>query len=182
MTIEHVTLVAALIAAVCSIASVGITSWQNRSLNSRNAHRELLASILPDLGQALHQCMACSSIIADRMVTGQEQKGWQARASEAKTKLKELRWRVRYPLWGLDEHIRTIALVPDWVNQLQHDPSKAVKLATSADCLAKSLDEAIRRSYSNGQPPTWLALHRVKRAANRLKSLRGDLRIPDSIG
>jgi hypothetical protein len=182
MTKELITLLAALVAAVCSVANVLITTWQNRSLNSRNAHRELLASILPELGQAIHQCMACSCIIADRLVVKQDHKNWQERAKDAQTRLKELRWKVRYPLWGLDEHIRTIALVPDWVTQLQHDPPKAVKLAGDADKLAKSLDDAIRRSYSDGRPPTWLALHRVTTAANRLKALRDEMRIPADIG
>src|SRR5947209_474329 len=81
-------------------------------------------------------------------------RNWRTRAAHAQENLKALRSKVRYPLWGLDEGIRTLSRLPDWIDHLRQYPVSRTEVFESSAALAESLDRIIRRAYSRGRPPT----------------------------
>lgn len=69
-------------------------------------------------------------------------------------KLKQLRWKIRYPLWGIDEGLKTIGRLHDWSLHFKKTPEEAKKLLDQGDMLRKAIDKVIKSSYINGRPPS----------------------------
>lgn len=155
MTKETVTLIAAAIAAGCSLLVLVINLFAQWRGELRATYRRSIEKTLAELGEALHQVVACSNVLTRTKPT-EARETWKNRASEAKTKLKEIRSAVRYPLWGLDEGIRVLTRLPDWIMHKIDKPDEARKLLAAGDRLRASLDFAIRRCYADGRPPSLL--------------------------
>ena len=119
MKTEIITLIAALIAAITSLINILISVIAGKYSEFRSAHRKSLQSYIEPLGKELHQILATSNVYIERMTSGESQDKWVERATEATNNLKELRWSVRYPLWGVDEGIRTLTRLFDWLTHLQ---------------------------------------------------------------
>lgn len=144
------TLIAALIAAIVSI----ITLAAQRRSELRSAHRNIVSQHIEELGEAVHQVVATSNIITKtRSLTGL--KNWRRRASEATQKIKNIRLKLRYPLWGIHEALHSLSCLPDWVEHARDYPDSALELVEKGTRLASALDIAIKRSYILGRPPKW---------------------------
>lgn len=116
MTAPEVTLIAAVIAAISALTTLIVGTWAQRSLAGKDAHRKLLAPILPELGEAIHQSVATARIILKRSEANEQLGNWMQKAQDAKAKLVKLRWQTGYPLWGIEEGLRTLALPQNlWV-------------------------------------------------------------------
>ena len=149
---EIVTVVAALIAATASLLVLILNLDAQRRAELRLAHRKFLETHLPALSAALHEIVATSNVIVKRK-PGSTLASWQKRSEKAQQELKNLRPKLRYPLWGLDEGVRVLTRLPGWVMHLRDRPQHAALLLKRADRLRRRLDRSIQRSYRHGRPP-----------------------------
>lgn len=146
MTTEQTTLIAAVIAAVAATLQIVLSAITSRNSEFRAAHRRILEPYIQDIGRSIHQILASSKMYLKRYGKQQSLDNWRSRAEDAVHRLKEIRWKVRYPLWGIDEGLRVITRVFHWVSHLQDYPDNAEKLFKAGDNLRKALDEAIKNS------------------------------------
>ena len=159
MTEQTATLIAAGIAAGASVITLVLQFIEQRSAEMRAAYRTGLHEHLSPLGEAIHQTLACSTILLKANKSEEAYRKWRDRGREAQTKLKGLRIRVRYQLWGLDEGLNTLTRIPDWTDHARKDPKRADQLLWCAKRLGEMLDRGIRAAYYSGTTP-WLR-HRV---------------------
>jgi len=166
------TLVAALVAAAASLLTLLLKSRTEWRAELRATNRKKLESLVDDLGDAMHKLVACCVLkVRDRSVENRIY--WDDRIGEARKTLRRLRPRVRYQLWGLDEGLKAIICLPDWVN---NDETEGVSLLlNAATALRISLDKAIRRCYQQGRTPSLFERWRVHRSAFALQRAAQDL-------
>ncbi len=167
---DQLTLIAALVAAFGVIINTVLTLMNNRRAEYRSASRKILEEEIASLGTAFHEVIATSRILLKS--TGEDNlKNWRAKARDAQESLKEIRPRVRYPLWGIDEGLKTLSKVPDWTNHLLINPEAANKLLDASDILVKQCDHAARKSYLKGQPPSLLTAWRIGKASKKVRKI-----------
>ncbi|WP_405805465.1 hypothetical protein [Streptomyces sp. NBC_01187] len=174
MSDSSATLAAAAFAAVVSLVNLLVTALAGRKAEARAAHREILNDHLPELADSLAQAIAISHELHQIAVNdggAQRRSNWLERAAVVVKDLKAQRPRVRYQLWGLDEGLRTMARVPDWINRYVGDHvALGHDFLEEADRLGEVLDDAIRRSYQQGRPPTKRSARHVQRQAARVRA------------
>ena len=158
---ETATLIAALIAASASLLKL----FADRQSEDRGAYRRQLEPVVKDLGQAVYEVVAISFVLREAR-PGQVQ-AWCDRAEQAKAKLTKVRPRARYPLWGLDEGLRTLERLPGWMMHVREQPQRASRLIAAANDLRKMLDVTVLRCYRWGRSPSLM-----ERAQVRLHSWR----------
>jgi hypothetical protein len=103
------------VAAIASVLTLVLTRWGTRTSEFRASHRTLLYPKIERLGNLIHQVTALSTMHLVRAEQGRELALWRQKADRAGAELTELRREIRYPLWGLDDALRTLARVPSWV-------------------------------------------------------------------
>jgi hypothetical protein len=130
----------------------------------------VLGDVLAPLGQAVYEVVAAPAILHRKVRSHEELENWRARGSAAADRLKELRLRVRYSLWGLDEGLRVLSRVPDWISNFQGRPDEGERLLLQASDLRDELDRVLRKSYGHGRPPKRRERKRVLNAADRLRA------------
>lgn len=164
------TLFAAIIAAVVSIIVLLLQVLSAYDAESRGAHRQIIEPYLADLGESLHSILATSEIMmkAKSDVSYNE---WKRKAHTSQDALRAIRGKVRYPLWGIDEGIRVMIRVPNWITHFKKRVPGSREVLDAADDLRITLDDVIRHSYSWGRPPTVCERWRVARRATALRSL-----------
>jgi hypothetical protein len=108
------TLVAVIIAALASILTLVLRIVGDRSAESRATYRKHLEPLIEDLGNSLHMIVACS-VLSVRDRDSKNCEYWEKKKAEARTILRRIRPRIRYQLWGLDEGIKALMCLPDWV-------------------------------------------------------------------
>lgn len=170
---ENYTLIAAVVAAVASVLGVIVTAatiYFDRRSTAEAQHRDLLKPHIIDLGETLHKVIACSQIVVHRAAQEQTTEKWQRLAGEACTKLKELRLKVKYPLWGLDDGLNEMTRLASYVSHLRNREEFRQPLLDAAESLRRELDEAIRKSFLEGQPPDDRAVSSVASAAQLLRA------------
>ena len=176
LTIELATLGAAAIAAVASLVTLIVSVFADRASESRSAHREALAPHLAELSEAIYATVATSSILTEAK-SDAALENWRGRAEEAKNKLKATRLQLRYPLWGITDPMSTLARLPDWIEHARPlDAEHSARLFKSGRSLANTLDQAIRRSYSRGKPPSRLDRFKVWFHETRLVKSYGKMK------
>lgn len=153
MTTETATLIAASIAATSSVAVLAVSWFAQFRAELRVAHRQTLDAYIAELGESLHQIVACADIML-KTKSEEAHESWKCRGATASASLKNLRPKVRYPLWGLEEGLRVLSRVPDWADHARVDPVRAKALIAKADKLRRALDDATRRSYRSGRCPS----------------------------
>lgn len=156
---------AIVIAAVLS-GLIGATVAYRKELHE--AHRNVIGEYVVDLGEAIHEVVALSNTVFQRAQEGQPIEKWLRKAKTAAADLKGLRRQVRYPLWGIDQGLRTLARLPDWIAHVRHDASDSKRLLEAADDLSDALDEVVRKSYRGGRPPRFYESWYVKWYAQQM--------------
>jgi len=151
------TLIAATIAAIASVAKLIF----DRYSESRASHRELLQPLLAELGEAIAGVVATSTVLAKGR-SDKSYSNWYGKAAKEREKLKEVRPKVRYPLWGIDEGLRVLIRLPDWVSHARADKKRLSKLLSRADGLRKMVDVVAFRCYRNGRTPDLLEILQVR--------------------
>jgi len=141
------TLIAAIIAAAASITAVILQMRAAKTSEMRVAQRVTIRPYLPRLATALHQVVASSVVYIKRYREGHSVENWQERGKKAQKDITDIRWKVRYSLWGLDEGLRTMSRLFDWITHLRDYPDKTELLLQEGDTLRRALDFAIRNSH-----------------------------------
>lgn len=157
LTKEEMTLLAAVIAAVVSLVTLLLNILTTRSAELRKVHRDVLTTHIHDLGDCLHQTIATSNIILKNK-TDESVANWREKATSAKTRLKTLRIKLRYPLWGLDSSFKTISLLPDWIEHVRQYPEHSAVVLKRGNALGQLLDRTIRKCYMRGRSPSWFEI------------------------
>jgi len=161
MDLNDVTIWAALIAFVASVVNIIVSVFSVRSVEKRRAHRELMTPYMCDLSESMHQMLAASDVHVKASQNGTLNTKWTRLASDSKKTIDESRRRLRYPLWGLDEGLRTLTRTMNWTCHLRSDETKVHTFLKKADDLKLALDYAIMRSYRKGSPPGMWSRFRV---------------------
>jgi hypothetical protein len=108
------TLLASIVAAVASIASLLITARAAKRAERRAAQRTLVEATVEELSTAFHENVATAFILLEKPKGSQARTSALNRCKAASDELKALRPRVRIALRGIDEGLRTLSRVPDW--------------------------------------------------------------------
>lgn len=151
------TLAAAIIAAIFSL----LTLLSTRPTEIRAANRKTLETYIPDLSDAIHQLIAISNILLKNK-TEESRGNWRQKAEEAKSILKEIRPKIRYSLWGLEDYILSLTRLPDFTLYTLDDIEVAKKVVKRGTRLGDSLDNCIRKCYLNGRTPRFYELWTLK--------------------
>ena len=166
---QTATLIAAVIAATASIIVLLFNLWAALLGELRTAHRKTLEPHIAALGEALHETVATSHILKARSGTSVE--SWRERSQVAKTELQEVVLKLRYPLWGITDALRTMSRLPDWVEHARAKfPTHARKICDSGTRLSLTLDRTIKNCYASGRAPTLVERALVKYRVWRFES------------
>ena len=169
MTESSVTLVAALIAAGVSVVSLIVGVRASATAEIRAANRRSLEPHIERFGQSLHEIVA-ATIVFRKALPGEARDRWRQRALEARATLKDIRPKVRYPLWGLDEPIRVLCRFPDWLDHAKSSEAHASKVEAAGDGLRRCLDKAVRNALVSGKPPGYWDRRACRRSASKLRA------------
>jgi hypothetical protein len=167
---DLVTLVAAVIAAIVASISLFVTTHTQRLSELRAVQRKTLEPHLVTLGEALHNMLASSRIYLKTRSPASATK-WLGNAHSAQRQLKDLRPKLRYSLWGVDETIRVLSRVPNWIEHLRGEPERAERMLDSANALRERLDECVRHCYRDGRQPSWLERRSLRKYTAKCESV-----------
>lgn len=170
MATETATLIAAGIAALVSILNLLLTGTFRKQEEMRGAIRSAAAENLNDIGRLVHEVIALSYVLA-KANSDQDHKVKHEKGREAAKSLKTKRLDVRYSLWGIEEGLRTLTRIPDWVAHTRVDTKRRDKLLAAASDLGAVVDDVVRKTYLTGTVPGWLSRWRVQRKAAKAKSI-----------
>lgn len=144
------TLLAAILVAIFSTLKL----IYDRLYEGRDEYRELLRPYLLDYSEAAYGVVACCRVLINS--DSQEQRAqWETKARQEMEKLKWLRPKLRYPLWGLDEGFRVLIRLPGWTCHALSDPVRAADLIKEATRLRMTLDRIVLRCFRRGRVPRW---------------------------
>lgn len=164
------TLAAAAVAAVAATVSLLVTTIAAYHREGREAQRTALQPHLSALADGIHQTVATSFTQHKALAAGSgaSAEKWRNLGKAAGAELERVRLEIRYPLPGLDDGLRNLTRVPDWVGHRKgHEEGE--ELLSEADALAKALHRAIESSWRRGRPPGWI---RRRQIAGRVRALR----------
>lgn len=147
------TLIAAIIAAVFSL----LTLLSTRPTEIRAANRKTLETYIPELADSIHQLIATSKILLKNK-TQQSRESWRQKAEDAKGKLKDIRPKIRYSLWGLENYILSLTRLPDFTLYTLGNNEVAKKVVKRGARFGDYLDNCIRKCYLNGRAPRFYEL------------------------
>lgn len=176
LTTQEATLIAAVIAALTGIAKLVTDALSARGAATRAAHRAVLQPHLGDLATNIHAVVAGAVLVHRRLKNNQEPGNALAVSRAGADALKKDRLETKYALPGLDEPLRTLTRMPDWIATYKGDASGD----TLIECLRRlsgCVDRTISRSYRRGRPPVrweqrWL-VRENRRARNAWESRFG---------
>jgi hypothetical protein len=175
---ELATLIAAAIAAVAAMVSLVVNVTAQRRSELRLAHRKSLEPFSVELGDCLHQIIATSRMLP--MTSDRNYDKWRRYGQAAQSKLKVLRPKLRYALWGADTGLRTFTRIPDWADHIRDEKDRFERLMNSAGKLLGHIDASVRRGLINGKPPTlWRRLMMTWHTKQCRKAFREQESAPD---
>ena len=164
MTTQDATLIAAVIAAVAAVAKL----FFDRFAEGRSSTRQLLQPLIAEMGDAVYSIVATCSVLVEAE-SPQKFKSWYTKACREREKLKLLRPKARYPLWGIDEGLRVLQRLPDWCSHARSDKQRAAKMLKHASALRHMIDITALRCYRNGRQPDLLERAQVRLHAWRCR-------------
>lgn len=157
MNAQEATLIAAVIAASASVAKL----FFDRSAEGRLSIRSLLLPLITEMGEAVYGIVATSTVMVEAETDNKFQ-CWYSKACSERDKLKSLRPKLRYPLWGLDEGLRVLERLPDWCSHARSDKARASKMLRHATSLRYTIDITALRCYSEGRRPMILEVMQIR--------------------
>lgn len=168
MTQPEATLIAAVIAASATVITLLFTLMNKRGEEYRTAHRAVVVEDLKAIGKCVHEVLALSNIQMKTMAGTQHPERYRNAAAAAK-RLKEMRLDVRYTLWGIDDALRTLSRLPDWIGHAKLSPETAHILFKQAKVIGEQIDIAVRVAYIDSRSPSRYRLFCINRAVKRFK-------------
>jgi hypothetical protein len=167
---QTATLIAAAVAAVASVLSLCVNVFAQRLAERRTAIRAEIAKNLGDLGEAIHQTVAITTVLLRRIEEEDNIVSWREKAKAAKAALETVRRKVRYSLFGIDIGLRTLVRLPDWILHKRKTIALASGLQEVGEDLRNELDRVIVNCYRFGRLPTWRERRRVQKKAEAVQS------------
>lgn len=165
---NNATILAALITSFFAIiSSIGGIIYQRRLEKQKN-HRALLEKYISQLGELNYSLLSCLKIYPQTK-SDVSRKKWQKTLESTKDEINQLRLKLRYPLWGIIDEIRILALTASWGQYYRNNKTQFDEFYAIANNLREELDQAILDSYTNGRPPCKKYIKRVKKAAEQVK-------------
>ncbi len=162
------TLIAAGIAAATGLLKLVSDAFSARGTATRAAHRHVLEPHLAELAVNVHGVMAGAVVVHRRLKDGQAPGQALQNSQSAADALKESRLAVKYSLPGLEEPLRTLTRVPDWIATYKGD-SSGDRLVERLQRLSRMVDATISRSYRRGRPPSRWEQWRLGRQTMRTR-------------
>jgi len=161
MTREEVTLLAAIMAALMSLLSLVVMVKQKYHSELREAQRTTLEKYVVGLGNEIWSVVAMSKRmgLADDNQKYLENK---VEAVDSSRNLDKLRRDTRYCLWGLNDGLHYLVLLPRWVEALRGSNLAVIELIDAATDLREAIDNAIKNSYQNGTPPSKASIQKIE--------------------
>jgi len=153
--------------------------------NARIAYRDKVSDLADRIGGAMHQLLAsCDCCLKKWEKHGivpysqpdQEsvfQESIRKKLDDARDSASELgalRLQARYKLYGMDEALRTLTRVNNWITHFKTNVSAGWKLLEKADALRIVIDEVLMAVIDSGDRPTKDMLQRVACATNALRN------------
>lgn len=157
MDVGVATLIAAIIAAISSL----FTLFSDRKSEIRQANRNTLELYVTELSESIYQIVATSNILLKNK-SQESRDNWTERAEVSKQNLKDLRPKVRYILWGVDDSIQTLTRLPDFTLYTLSDSNVSKKVVTRGTRLGNNIDKCIRNCYLNGRAPNQYEILKIK--------------------
>jgi len=167
------TIISSLIGAFSAIIVLSLKSRAERQTEYRNAQREKIDPLLEELGEALYQIVSSVVLLS---VNEKDQKYFNKIISKNSSRLRVIRSKVRYQLWGLDEGFKALLLLPSVFKtneRLNHR-----KLFNNATALRRTLDVSIKNCHLYGRSPNLMErlivnfwVWRVKRSWSSYKRI-----------
>jgi hypothetical protein len=171
------TLAAAVIAAILSL----LTLLSTIPTEVRAANRKTLESYITDLSDSIHQMIAISNILLKNK-TEESRGNWRQKAEVAKSKLKDIRPKIRYSLWGLESYILSLTRLPDFTLYTLDDIEVAKKVVKRGARLGDTLDNCIRKCYLSGRTPRFYELWVLKFYSWHFTKTRNDYKAKRKTG
>jgi hypothetical protein len=173
MDTSTITIIVSVIAAVTSLVSLMLTITSTLHKEIRDENRKRIAPLLEDLGTHLYGMIAAITLLyKDPSI--KNQKYWNHQIVIAQKKLRELRSKLRYPLWGFDDAIKILILLPNLARlSPKQELSEVITLATD---LRVSMDHVIRKCFKYGRTPGFFERQRVKYRVKKLINKWEDLK------
>lgn len=144
----------AYIASATSIISSLLTYVGVGANNRKSAVRELMNADLQKIGNAIYHLVAKSKQIIDAESDDRRAR-LRTETDEIRKEFKELRGRVRYSLWGIEDGLREINSATFYAWHYVHKKNEGKILVDKLTSLRKALDNAIVDAFHMGRPPTW---------------------------
>lgn len=168
LTTQEATLIAAVIAALAGIAKLVSDAVSARGTATRAAHRAVLQPHLAQLATNIHSVVAGAVVVHRRLKNNQEPGSALAVSRAGADALKKNRLETKYALPGLEEPLRTLTRVPDWIATCKGDAS-GDSLIECLRRLSSCVDRTISRSYRRGRPPVRWEQWRLARENDRAR-------------
>lgn len=174
------TLLASSIAAIASVVVLVMRLRSGESAEARAAYRDELRPYVQEMGDALYMLVACATLYARDHAT-KNRDHWNRQLDAAAHKLRGIRFRVRYQLWGLDEGLRSMVFLSFWIRQAEAGEEERKLLVAAATRLRKRLDRTVMRCFLQGRPPNLRERIGVAIASRKLRDLGLGLSVPEDI-
>lgn len=162
LSTQDATLIAAAIAAATGVAKLVSDAMSARGSASRAAHRSVLEPHLDELARSIHGVVAGAVVVHRRLQDSKTPGKALENSQAAADALKTYRLKVKYSLPGLDEPLRTLTRVPNWIATYNGDAS-GDSLIVCLQQLSRRVDITIARSYRRGRPPSRWEQQRLAR-------------------
>ena len=151
---------------------------------ARIAYREKVSDLADRLGASSYQLLASCDIFLKKWAkhgpapypqSDQEEsfrksvQKWLQNASDNALELRKLRYLSRYKLFGMDDAIKTLTRVNNWITHYKKNVDEGRKFLEKADELRKTIDQVLMEVIDSGNRPTEKMLRKIRAATQALK-------------
>ena len=152
--------------------------------NVRIAYRERVSGLADKIGETMHELLSGCDIYLKKWERHgsapykqeDQEKAFQesirkqrCQAEDAANKLGELRLQARYKLYGMDEALRTLTRVNDWITHYKTNVKAGWAFLVRVDELRKAIDNVMMAVMDSGDRPTKEMMQKVTVAANAVR-------------
>lgn len=118
-----------------------------------------------------HLLIACCKEAAVRVERRAVPGRWFTRAQESSKRLDLVRRQVQYPLREIQDGLRTLCNLAEWLNHWKADSGRRMAFITEGENLRQCLDEVIWEAFVTGSAPTRESVVEVRLASERLQAI-----------
>lgn len=175
---------AAIIGGLIQSSFALVRSRMTAKENVRIAYRDRVSDLADRIGSSMHQLLASCDCFLKKWekhgMTPYPQPDQEAAfqesiqkklddARDSSCELGALRLQARYKLYGMDEALRTLTRVNNWITHFKSNVSAGWEFLDKADKLREVVDEALMAVIDSGERPTAEMRQRVNDATMALR-------------